>query len=179
MPWTRLSDVGPLVVAAVGITLVSLADTIATASSFGARRGEEVRPNQEMIGIGAANLAAGLSKASRSPRADPGPPWSRRRVPSPSWHRSWAPGGGDPAPVPQLLALDLPQSALAAVLIGAALSLLNLDALRRYYRVRRSALMISLTATAGVVVLGVLKGIVDRHRAGDPALLSPGLAATR
>ena len=47
-------------VAAVGITLVSLADTIATSSSFGARRGEEVDPNQEMIGIGAANLAAGL-----------------------------------------------------------------------------------------------------------------------
>ena len=60
IPWTKWSDVGPLMVAAVGITLVSLADTIATSSSFGARRGEEVDPNQEMIGIGAANLAAGL-----------------------------------------------------------------------------------------------------------------------
>ena len=60
VPWTKWADVGPLMVAAVGITLVSLADTIATSSSFGARRGEEVDPNQEMIGIGAANLGAGL-----------------------------------------------------------------------------------------------------------------------
>ena len=51
---------GPLLIAAVGITLVSLTDTIATATSFAARRGEEVEPNQEMIGMGAANIAAGL-----------------------------------------------------------------------------------------------------------------------
>ena len=48
-----------------GITLVSLTDTIATAASFAARRGEEVEPDQEMIGIGAANIAAGSSRASR------------------------------------------------------------------------------------------------------------------
>ena len=60
LPWTNARDVGPLLLAAVGITLVSLADTIATATSFAARRGEEVRPNQEMIGMGAANLAAGF-----------------------------------------------------------------------------------------------------------------------
>ena len=60
LPWTSLSDVGPLLVAAIGITLVSLTDTIATSSSFAARRGDEVEPNQEMIGIGAANIAAGF-----------------------------------------------------------------------------------------------------------------------
>ena len=58
------------------------------------------------------------------------------------------------------LLADLPQSVLAAVLIAAALTLMNLDVLRRYYRVRRSALVLSLAATAGVVVLGVLPGIV-------------------
>jgi len=60
LPWTRLTDVGPLLVAAFGITLVSLTDTIATSSSFAARRGEETDPNQEMVGIGAANLGAAL-----------------------------------------------------------------------------------------------------------------------
>ena len=40
--------------------LVSLTDTIATSTSFAARRGDEVDPNQEMIGIGAANIAAGF-----------------------------------------------------------------------------------------------------------------------
>src|SRR4029077_8319348 len=59
-PFTTVHDVGPLFVAAIGITLVSLTDTMATASSFAARRGDEVEPNQEMIGIGAANIAAGF-----------------------------------------------------------------------------------------------------------------------
>ena len=53
-------DVAPMLVAAVGITLVSLTDTIATATAFAARRGDEVDPNQEMIGIGTANIAAGV-----------------------------------------------------------------------------------------------------------------------
>ena len=43
-----------------GITLVSLTDTIATATTFAARRGDEVEPDQEMIGMGAANIAAAL-----------------------------------------------------------------------------------------------------------------------
>src|SRR5207342_48788 len=60
IPWTDLSDVGPLLIAAIGITLVSLTDTIATSSAFAARRGDEVDPNQEMIGISAANIAAGF-----------------------------------------------------------------------------------------------------------------------
>ena len=55
---------------------------------------------------------------------------------------------------------DLPQSALAAVLIAAALSLLDLEALVRYFRVRKSALILSVVASLGVIVLGVLPGIV-------------------
>ena len=60
LPWTSFDDVGPLLLAAIGIVLVSLTDTIATASRFAARRGDELDPNQEMIGIGAANVAAGF-----------------------------------------------------------------------------------------------------------------------
>ena len=60
IPHVRLSDVGPLAAGALGIVVVSLADTISTASAFAARTGQEVRGNGEMIGIGAANLAAGL-----------------------------------------------------------------------------------------------------------------------
>ena len=60
IPSVQLSDLGPLFAGAAGIALVSLADTISTASSFAARAGQEVHGNQEMIGIGAANLAAGL-----------------------------------------------------------------------------------------------------------------------
>ncbi|MGO9220594.1 MAG: SulP family inorganic anion transporter, partial [Streptosporangiaceae bacterium] len=60
IPHVRLSDLGPLFAGALGIAVVSLADTISTASAFAARTGQEIRGNQEMIGIGAANLAAGL-----------------------------------------------------------------------------------------------------------------------
>ena len=60
VPWTSWSDVVPLLIGAVGITLVSLTDTIATSSSFATRRGEEVDADQEMVGIGTANVAAGL-----------------------------------------------------------------------------------------------------------------------
>ena len=60
IPSVRLADLGPLFAGALGIALVSLADTISTASAFAARTGQEVDGNGEMIGIGAANLAAGL-----------------------------------------------------------------------------------------------------------------------
>lgn len=58
------------------------------------------------------------------------------------------------------LLADLPQTALAAVVITAALSLLDMKILGRYYRVRKTALALSLVATAGVVFFGVLQGII-------------------
>jgi MFS superfamily sulfate permease-like transporter len=57
MKW---SGVGPLLVGTVGIVLVSLTDTVATATNFAPRRGDEVDPDQEMVGIGTSNIAAGL-----------------------------------------------------------------------------------------------------------------------
>ena len=60
IPTVDLADFGVLLAAALGITFVSLADTIATSTSFAARRGDEVDASQEMIGIGAANAFAGL-----------------------------------------------------------------------------------------------------------------------
>lgn len=161
LPWTRYSDVGPLLAAALGITLVSLADTIATSSSFGARRGEEVDPNQEMIGIGAANLASGFLQGFAVSTSG-----SRTAVVEQAGAKSQlASVVGAGAVIALLLFFnsllaDLPQSALAAVLIAAALSLLDLGALVRYARVRRSALVLSVITSLGVVVLGVLQGII-------------------
>ena len=60
IPDVSLSDISLLVAGAFGIVFVALADTISTASAFAARAGDQVRGNQEMIGIGAANVAAGL-----------------------------------------------------------------------------------------------------------------------
>ena len=58
------------------------------------------------------------------------------------------------------LLADLPNSALAAVVISAALSLANFPMLARVWKVRRSAVVLSLVATVGVIVLGVLEGIL-------------------
>ena len=160
-PWTKFSDIGPLMIAAVGITLVSLADTIATSASFGARRGEEVDPNQEMIGIGAANLASGLLQGFAVSTSG-----SRTAVVEQAGARSQLASVVGAAIVAILLLFfnsllaDLPQSALAAVLIGAALSLLDVRKLVRYWQVRKSAFVLSVIASLGVMVLGVLQGIV-------------------
>jgi MFS superfamily sulfate permease-like transporter len=148
-------------IAAVGITLVSLADTIATSASFGARRGEEVDPNQEMIGIGAANLASGLLQGFAVSTSG-----SRTAVVEQAGAKSQLASVVGAVIVATLLLFfnsllaALPQSALAAVLIGAALSLLNLGALAKYWRVRKSAFVLSIVASLGVIVLGVLQGIV-------------------
>jgi high affinity sulfate transporter 1 len=161
VPFTSIEDVGPLLLAAVGIVLVSLTDTIATASSFAARRGDELAPNQEMIGIGVANVAAGFFQGFAVSTSG-----SRTAVAEQSGAKTQAAGlVGAGLVVVLLLFLnsllaDLPQSALAAVVIAAAMSLMNLRAVRQYARVRRSSMMLSLVATAGVIVLGVLQGII-------------------
>jgi high affinity sulfate transporter 1 len=161
LPWTQLSDVGPLLIAAVGITLVSLTDTIATSSAFAARRGDEVDPNQEMMGVGAANIAAGLVSGFAVSTSG-----SRTAVAEQSGAKTQLTGVVGAGLVLVLLLFlndllaDLPQSALAAVVIAAALSLLNLGALVRYWRVRRSAVVLSVIASLGVIFVGVLQGIV-------------------
>jgi len=161
LPWTDWSDVGPLLIAAAGITLVSLTDTIATSTSFAARRGDEVDPNQEMLGIGTANIAAGVFQGFAVSTSG-----SRTAVAEQSGAKSQLTGLIGAAVVVMLLVLfpavlaDLPQPALAAVVIAAALSLADLTALTRYWRVRKSALLLSLAASAGVIFFGVLEGIV-------------------
>ena len=161
LPWTTVSDVAPMLIAAVGITLVSLTDTIATSTAFAARRGEEVKPNQEMVGIGTANIAAGLFQGFAVSTSS-----SRTAVADQTGAKSQLTGLVGAGVVALLLLFfngllaDLPQTALAAVVIAAAFSLVDLATLRRYLGLRRSSLLLSLVATAGVVFFGVLQGIL-------------------
>jgi MFS superfamily sulfate permease-like transporter len=113
-----------------------------------------------MIGIGAANVAAGFFQGFAISTSG-----SRTAVAEQSGAKSQLAGVVGAGMVVILLVFlssllaDLPQSALAGVVIVAALSLLDLRAVRRYAQVRRSALVLSLVATAGVVFFGVLEGI--------------------
>lgn len=161
LPWTSASDAVALMVGAVGITMVSLTDTIATASSFAARRGDEVDANAEMIGVGASNVVAGFFQGFAVSVSS-----SRTAVADQSGARTQLTGLVGAGLVALLLLVfngllaDLPQTALAAVVIVAALSLADLPALARFARLRRSSLVLSLVASAGVIFLGVLQGIV-------------------
>jgi high affinity sulfate transporter 1 len=160
-PSVSLGDIGVLLAAAIGITLVSLADTIATSTSFAARRGDEVDTSQEMIGIGAANAFAGLFQGF--PVSTSG---SRTAVAEQGGAKSQATGLVGAVLVaimllflPNLLA-NLPNSALAAIVIAAALSLMDLASVAKFRRVRRSTFALTMTATLGVVLFGVLEGIL-------------------
>ncbi len=161
LPWTDWEDFLPMLVAAAGVTLVSLTDTIATSSSFAARRGDEVNPNQEMIGIGASNIMAGFFQGFAVSTSG-----SRTAVAEQSGAKSQVTGVVGAGIVLLMLVAfsslfaDLPQTALAAVVIAAALSLADIPATVRFAKVRLSSLLLSLAAFAGVVFLGVLPGIL-------------------
>ena len=160
-PSVSLSDVGVLLAAAIGITLVSLADTIATSTSFAARRGDDVDASQEMIGIGAANAFAGLFQGF--PVSTSG---SRTAVAEQGGAKSQVTGLVGAALVaimlvllPDLLA-NLPNSALAAIVIAAGFSLIDIATVAKFLRVRTSAFLLTITAALGVVFFGVLEGIL-------------------
>jgi high affinity sulfate transporter 1 len=160
IPHVRLSDLGPLFAGALGIALVSLADTISTASAFAARTGQEIRGNQEMIGIGAANLAAGLFQGF--PVSTSG---SRTAVAERSGAKTQLTGVTGAALIILMIVLvpglfrNLPQPALAAVVITAALSLADIPATVRLWRQRKVEFLLSVAAFLGVALLGVLPGI--------------------
>ncbi len=156
-----LSDIPLLVVAAFGIALVSLTDTISTASSFAARTGQEVDGSREMIGIGAANLAAGLFQGF--PVSTSG---SRTAVAEQAGAKTQVTGLVGALVITLMLLFvtgllrNLPQPTLAVVVIAASLSLANIPATARLFRQRRAEFAVAMTAFLGVALLGVLAGIV-------------------
>ncbi|MFF0084166.1 SulP family inorganic anion transporter [Streptomyces canus] len=160
IPDIRLADLAPLFGGALGIALVSLADTISNASAFAARSGQEVRGNQEMAGVGVANLAAGLFQGF--PVSTSG---SRTAVAERAGAKSQLTGVVGAALIVLMLVLapgmfrDLPQPALAAVVITASLSLADLPGTVRLWRQRRTEFLLSVAAFLGVALLGVLEGI--------------------
>ena len=160
LPRVPASDLARLVVGALGIALVALTDTISTASAFAGRRGDQVQANQEMIGIGTANVAAGLFQGF--PVSTSG---SRTAVSEQAGSRTQLTGlVGAALIVLMLVAVpglfrNLPQPTLAAVVIAAALSLADVPGMRRLWVVRRTEFALSVAAFVGVAVFGVLPGI--------------------
>jgi high affinity sulfate transporter 1 len=160
IPHVHVSDLAPLFAGALGIVLVSLTDTISTASAFAARTGQEINGNQEMVGIGAANLAAGLFQGF--PVSTSG---SRTAVAERSGAKTQLTGIIGAALIILMIVLlpglfrNLPQPALAAVVITASLSLADIPGTVRLWRQRKAEFLLSITAFLGVALLGVLAGI--------------------
>jgi len=160
IPSVRLADLGPLFAGALGIALVSLADTISTATAFAERTGQEVDGNGEMLGIGAANLAAGLFQGF--PVSTSG---SRTAVAERSGAKTQLTGVTGAVLITLMIVLvpglfrNLPNPALAAVVITAALSLADIPATVRLWRQRKVEFLLSIAAFLGVALLGVLPGI--------------------
>jgi high affinity sulfate transporter 1 len=161
LPSVPLGDLGALFLGAVAIAVVALADTMSTASSFAARRGERVHGDQEMIGIGAANIAAGFFQGF--PVSTSG---SRTAVAEQAGSRSQVTGvvGAGVITLVLVFATGLmqyvPQPVLGAIVIAAALSLADVPATRRLWHQRRTEFTLSIVALLGVALLGVLPGIL-------------------
>ncbi|GAA4976284.1 sulfate permease [Actinoplanes utahensis] len=161
LPHASWDQFGLLLAGAIGITLVSLTDTISTASSFAARTGQQVRGNQEMTGIGAANIAASLFQGF--PVSTSG---SRTAVAEQSGSRSQLTGVVGATVIVLMLVFvpgllrDLPQPALGAVVIAASLSLADVPGTVLLWKRRRMEFLVSIAAFLGVALLGVLPGIV-------------------
>src|SRR6478735_3768245 len=160
IPDIHLADLGPLFAGALGIALVSLADTISTSSAFAARTGQEIDGNGEMLGIGAANLAAGLFQGF--PVSTSG---SRTAVAERSGAKSQLTGVTGAVVIIVMIVLvpglfrNLPQPALAAVVITASLSLADIPGTVRLWHQRRTEFYLCMAAFLGVAFLGVLPGI--------------------
>ncbi len=160
LPSVRLADLGPLFAGAAGIALVSLADTISTSSAFAARTGQEVDGNGEMIGIGVANLAAGLFQGF--PVSTSG---SRTAVAERSGAKTQLTGVTGAVLITVMIVLvpglfrNLPQPALAAVVITASLSLADIPGTMRLWHQRKAEFALAIAAFLGVALLGVLPGI--------------------
>src|SRR6185295_10678268 len=119
-----------------------------------------VDPNQEMIGLGAANLATGFfqgfsisSSSSRTPVAEAA--GARTQLTSVVGAIAIA---GLLLVAPQLLR-DLPHTVLAAVVIASAIGLVEVSDLRRIYRIQRWEFWLSITCFVGVATLGAIPGI--------------------
>ncbi|NWL17912.1 SulP family inorganic anion transporter [Pseudomonas umsongensis] len=160
IPWITRDDLVPVIIGGCAVALVSFADTSVLSRVYAARTRTYVNPNQEMAGLGFANLAAGFfqgfpisSSSSRTPVAEA------------AGAKTQLTGVVGALAVAVLLMVapnlleNLPNSALAAVVIASAIGLIEVADLRRIYRIQRWEFWLSIACTIGVAVFGAIEGI--------------------
>lgn len=160
LPWVSDIDLLEVVLGGVAVALVSFADTSVLSRTYAARLKTPVNPNQEMFGLGVANVASGLfqgipisSSSSRTPVAEA------------AGSKTQLTGIIGALAVTLLLLVapnlmeHLPNSALAAVVIAAALGLFEFADLKRIYRMQPWEFWLSISCFVGVAVFGAIPGI--------------------
>ncbi len=160
IPWIQPSDYVPVLLGGCAIALVSFADTSVLSRAYAARTGTHVDPNQEMIGLGSANLATGFfqgfpisSSSSRTPVAEA------------AGAQTQLTGVVGAISIAVLLLLapnllqNLPMAALAAVVIASAIGLFEIADLKRIYRIQQWEFWLSIACFVGVAVFGAIPGI--------------------
>jgi SulP family sulfate permease len=177
LPSIAWGDVERLVPAAAGIALIAFVETVAIGRTFAARRRYPIEPRDEFLALGVANLAAGAfqgypANASFAQTALADGSGARTVVASAT------------TKVAILLTLlvltplfaDLPYPALAAVVIAAVLSFIDVPAFARLRRFQLAAqrsrgmpasrlprqpeFWTALAAFAGTLLFGILNGIL-------------------
>ena len=161
LPLVPLDMLGPIVTGGIAVALVSFADTSVLSRTYAARLRTPVDPNQEMVGLGVANVAAGLfqgfpisSSSSRTPVAEA------------AGAKTQLTGVVGAIAIAVLLLFapallqDLPNTALAAIVIASAIGLIEVSDLRRIHRIQRWEFWLSMTCFAGVALFGAIPGIL-------------------
>lgn len=161
LPRVAPADVGQLLLPAVGVALVGFSDMVLTARAFAARHGDTVDANQELLAMGATNLTAGVSQGF--PVSCSG---SRTTIADAAGARTQLYALAALATVlavvfwGRAVLAAFPVAALGALVIYAALRLIDLPEFARLARFRRSELVLALCTASAVLVAGVLNGIL-------------------
>jgi MFS superfamily sulfate permease-like transporter len=161
IPSFPLSLLPNLCAEAAGVALIGFSSMMLTARSFAAKNHYEIDVDREFAALGATNIAAALSQGFAVSGAD-----SRTAMSDAAGGRTRVTGLFTAAAVAAVLLFFMgplqyvPVAALGAVLVQAAFSLLDFQALKTFYQLDRRALALSLLATLGVAAVGAIEAIL-------------------
>ena len=161
LPRISLDGIVAMLPSALGVALVAYTDNILTGRAFATRRRTSIDPKRELLALGAANLGAGLMHGF--PVSSSG---SRTAIGDAVGGRTQLTGLVTlAATVLAVLTLgpvlaSFPTAALGAVVVYAAVRLIDVPEFRRLARFRRSELLIALATTVLVLIVGVLQGVL-------------------
>ena len=166
LPSFGLPDVGggdlvDLLPVAAGIALVGYSDNVLTGRAIGGRLGYRIDPNQELAALGVTNLCSGFSQGFPISSSA-----SRTAVPASLGSKSQLVGiVAAIVVIATLLFLspvlaEIPQAALAAVIIAAALAIIDVAGFRELWAVSRAEFALAATSALAVMVFDVLIGVL-------------------